>query len=47
MSCKHSDNDGVCVLFGDDFERPTDDEGNCLCEDDLHPEDVCDDFEER
>ena len=48
MSCKYSDFNGVCQLFGDGMERPgCDEEGYCVCEDDEEPLDSCEDYEER
>ncbi len=47
MSCKFSNFQGICDLFGDDIERPTDKDGACLCEDDENPEEQCEDYEER
>ena len=47
MGCRFSDFNGKCQFFGDDIERPTDEEGNCICEDDPNPEDSCEDYQER
>jgi len=46
MSCKFSNFQGICDLFGDNIERPTDSDGACLC-DDENPKEQCEDYEER
>jgi len=48
MSCKFSNEKKICILFLDDhIKRPTFKDGTCFCEYDLHPEKLCDDYEER
>jgi len=47
MSCKFSEyGTGLCQLFGDGIERPIDENGICLCQDDSEPEASCEEYEE-
>ena len=46
MSCRFNNWHGICVFHGDGIERPTDENGVCLCDDDENPEDSCEDYQE-
>lgn len=46
MSCRFNEYVGKCMFFGDGIERPYDDNGHCLCEDDENPENACEDYQE-
>ena len=48
MSCKYSNNNGICQFFGDGIERfGCQNDGVCICEDDEDPSYLCEDYEER
>jgi hypothetical protein len=47
MACKWSNfRTGICEFFDDGIERPVNEKGICLCDEDESPEDSCEDYEE-
>lgn len=46
MGCRYAEMNGKCQLFTPEMESPgCDENGFCICEDDEHPEDTCEDYE--